>query len=502
MFKQYKLKNYKFILVMYVVILNVIGILLIGSAKPSVQSKQIFGMIAGLTIMVMLSLIDYNFILKFSWLIYFFMIGVLLLVMFAGDDAGGAQRWFEIGGFRFQPSELAKILIILFFAYFFMKHEEKINTPKVLISSFILAGIPLALILKQPDLSTTIVTALIFAALLFVAGLSYKIVVGVLAVSIPSAVILFTLLIQDKLPFIKSYQVTRVMAWLYPDDYPADAYQQQNSIMAIGSGQLWGKGLNNTDATSVKNGNFIPEPQTDFIFAVAGEELGFIGTVIIIILLLFITIECILIARKAKDTAGKMICCGFAALVGFQSLVNIGVASGVLPNTASICQLWSYIASIIIYRGGACIECWTTAEKILTGGNRIMNIGLIAHDSKKKLMQNFCIAYRGILSKNELYATGTTGRLIEEVTNLNVHKYLAGHLGGSQQLGAQIEHNEIDLVIFLRDPLTPKSHEPDVNNVVKLCDTHNIPLATNLATAELLIRALDRGDLEWREMYK
>ena len=145
MFKQYKLRNYKFILVMYVMILNVIGILLIGSAKPSVQSKQILGMIAGLTIMVMLSLIDYNFILKFSWLIYFFMIGVLLLVMFAGDDAGGAQRWFEIGSFRFQPSELAKILIILFFAYFFMKHEEKINTPKVLITSFILAGIPLAL---------------------------------------------------------------------------------------------------------------------------------------------------------------------------------------------------------------------------------------------------------------------------------------------------------------------------------------------------------------------
>ncbi|MDK2808045.1 MAG: methylglyoxal synthase [Clostridiales bacterium] len=131
-----------------------------------------------------------------------------------------------------------------------------------------------------------------------------------------------------------------------------------------------------------------------------------------------------------------------------------------------------------------------------------MNIGLIAHDAKKKLMQNFCIAYRGILVKNELYATGTTGRLIEEVTNLNVHKYLAGHLGGEQQLGAQIEHNEIDLVIFLRDPLNPKSHEPDVNNVVQLCDTHNIPFATNLATAELLIKALDRGDLDWREVVK
>lgn len=131
-----------------------------------------------------------------------------------------------------------------------------------------------------------------------------------------------------------------------------------------------------------------------------------------------------------------------------------------------------------------------------------MNIGLIAHDSKKKLMQNFCIAYRGILSKHTLFATGTTGRLVEEVTNLTVHKYLAGHLGGTQQLASQIEHNEMDLVLFLRDPLTPASHEPNVNDVVKLCDTYNIPLATNLATAELLVKALERGDLEWREMFR
>ncbi|MBP3206013.1 MAG: methylglyoxal synthase [Lachnospiraceae bacterium] len=131
-----------------------------------------------------------------------------------------------------------------------------------------------------------------------------------------------------------------------------------------------------------------------------------------------------------------------------------------------------------------------------------MNIALIAHDAKKKLMQNFCIAYRGILSKNELYATGTTGRLVEEVTNLTVHKYLAGHLGGEQQMCAQIEHNEIDLVIFLRDPLTRQKHEPEINNVMKLCDMYNIPLATNLASAELLIKSLDRGDLEWREIYK
>ena len=131
-----------------------------------------------------------------------------------------------------------------------------------------------------------------------------------------------------------------------------------------------------------------------------------------------------------------------------------------------------------------------------------MNIGLIAHDEKKKLMQNFCIAYRGILNKHDLYATATTGRLIEEVTNLTIHKYLAGPLGGSQQMGSQIEHNLLDMVVFLRGSQTKQPHEPDIFNIMHLCDIHNIPLATNLATAEMLIKALDRGDLEWREMYR
>ena len=131
-----------------------------------------------------------------------------------------------------------------------------------------------------------------------------------------------------------------------------------------------------------------------------------------------------------------------------------------------------------------------------------MNIGLIAHDSKKILMQNFCIAYRGILNKHTIYATGTTGRLIEEVTNLTIHKYLAGHLGGEKQRGAQIESNDRDLVLFLRDALTPKMHEPDADPVFRLCDIHNIPLATNVATAELLVKALERGDLDWRELVR
>ncbi|MBE6011896.1 methylglyoxal synthase [Anaeropeptidivorans aminofermentans] len=131
-----------------------------------------------------------------------------------------------------------------------------------------------------------------------------------------------------------------------------------------------------------------------------------------------------------------------------------------------------------------------------------MNVALMAHDNKKKLMENLCIAYRHILIKHELYATDTTGRLIEDNTNLSVHKFLSGHLGGEQQMGSLISHNDIDLVIFLRDPLQPFLADGDNNVVFKLCDIHNIPLATNLATAEALIMALDRGDLDWRNILK
>ena len=131
-----------------------------------------------------------------------------------------------------------------------------------------------------------------------------------------------------------------------------------------------------------------------------------------------------------------------------------------------------------------------------------MNIAFIAHDGKKRLMENLCIAYRHILSKHDLYATGTTGQIIEEATNLPVHKYLAGHLGGEHQLGAQIVQNDIDLLIFLRDPMMQRYVERDIDSVMRLCDVHNIPLASNLATAEALLLALERGDLDWRNVLK
>lgn len=134
-----------------------------------------------------------------------------------------------------------------------------------------------------------------------------------------------------------------------------------------------------------------------------------------------------------------------------------------------------------------------------------MNVGLIADDAKKKLMQNCCIAYRGILSRHQLYATGTTGRLIQEAAGLPVHKLLEGHVGGEQQMSAMIEQNQLDLILFFRDPDAGyglHNDHSDFTKVIRTCDIHNIPLATNIASAEILLKSLDRGDLDWREMYK
>lgn len=129
-----------------------------------------------------------------------------------------------------------------------------------------------------------------------------------------------------------------------------------------------------------------------------------------------------------------------------------------------------------------------------------MNIALIAHDTKKELMVQFCIAYCGVLSKHNLCATGTTGKMVAEATGLNVQLYLSGSQGGDQQIAARISCNEIDLLLFFRDPISVKPHEPNDMNLLRLCDVHNIPVATNIATAEALIHALERGDLNWRDI--
>lgn len=350
MLRQYHIKNYDFKLILLVGALTFIGIMTIGSANSEFQSNQIMGLTMGLFTMVIVSLIDYSFILKFSWLIYAANLALLILVATSlGESTNNSQRWINIMGIRFQPSELTKIILILFFAQFIMIHKNQISKFKYIVLSIILLLPPLLLVLNQPDLSTSIMIAVIFCVLMFVGGLEKRIVISIVSILIPAVIIFLILVVQEDQTLIEDYQRLRIMAWLYPDEYSnSTAYQQLNSIMAIGSGMLFGKGYKNNEITSVKNGNFISEPQTDFIFAIVGEEFGFIGTCGVIILILMIVLECISVARKAKDLAGTLIAMGVAALIGFQSFLNISVATGVLPNTGIPLPFVSYGLSSLL----------------------------------------------------------------------------------------------------------------------------------------------------------
>lgn len=343
--KPYKLKNYKFSLVITVLLISFLGILVVGSANESYQKKQIIGLIIGIIAMIVVSLIDYVWISGFYWLLYLASIFMLAVVLIPGVGVyvNGARRWISLGFTTFQPSELAKIFLIIFFAKFIMKHEHDLSERNTIIKAVILIAIPLLLILKEPNLSTTICTAVLFCFLMYIGGLSYRFIGTVLVVTIPVVIIFLSIAVQPDQKFLKDYQQARILAWLEPEEYASDeAYQQNNSVMAIGSGQLKGKGLNNNTTTSVKNGNFILEPQTDFIFAIVGEELGFLGCCLVIALLLLIVIQCIMIGAKAQDLCGKIISCGVGSLIGIQTFINVAVATQIFPNTGIPLPFVSY----------------------------------------------------------------------------------------------------------------------------------------------------------------
>ena len=352
--KPYHLKDVKFGLVISVIAISIIGVMVIGSAKQAVQGRQIIGLVAGVILMIILSMIDYVWLLNFYWILYGINIIALVCVKLFGTNVNGAQRWIDIGVTNFQPSELSKILVVLFFAKFLMNHEDDLSSAATILKAVGLIAPTLILIVLQPDLSTTLSIALVFCAMMYLAGLSYRFIGTLIAILVPVTIIFISIVVQPNQPFLHDYQQNRILAWLEPQKYASDeAYQQNNAIMAIGSGQLTGKGLNNNTTTSVKNGNFISEPQTDFIFAIVGEELGFVGCCIVIGLLLLIVVQCILIGLRAQDLAGRIICCGVAAQIGFQSFINIGVATGILPNTGIPLPFVSYgLTSLIsLYMG-------------------------------------------------------------------------------------------------------------------------------------------------------
>ncbi len=331
------LKNLNFILMICIIILSAIGVLAINSAtngEMSLVRKQIYGALFGVAMMVAISFIDYHTILKFSIIIYIGCLALLVMVLVYGFISHGARRWITLPVIgRFQPSEFVKIGLVLFFADYFGRNEEKKGRTNIMIPAFGLAMIPVVLILLEPDTSTTIIILVELACMFFVAGLSYKFIMIVLAIIIPVGAGFLLLVKNGMLSFLGDYRVGRLLAFFDKTQYVDENLQQNNSVMAIASGKLMGKGLNNTGLESVKNGNFLAEEQTDFIFAIIGEELGFIGSIAVIILFALAVFMCLRTARKAADIQGKVICTGIGMLLAMQSFTNIAVATGLFPNT-------------------------------------------------------------------------------------------------------------------------------------------------------------------------
>lgn len=343
-FKKYQLRSYNFRLVALLVITSIYSLLVVNSANSSYTTRQGIGMLLSFVVMIVVSFIDYNWIIKYYWLWYIISTILLLAVKLVGVSAKGAKRWLGVGSFTIQPSEFTKLILILVLAKLIQMYKEKLNTYKFVGVLAATAGFQLLLVLSQPDLSTTLLTFLICVVVIYCAGLEYRIIGRILAVAIPLIILVLAYIILDENQVIvKKYQRNRIMTFINSnydvgDDgedevSEDDTYQQNYAVQAIGSGQLSGKGLNNDDSTSLKNAGYIAEAQNDFIFAVIGEELGFIGSVFTILLIFLIVTECLITAAKAQNLAGRLICCGIAAYIGFQTFFNIGVVTWILPNT-------------------------------------------------------------------------------------------------------------------------------------------------------------------------
>ena len=342
-----KLGNFDYLLVFMVFCMAIIGIITIGSAnrintldigfnKEFLSSEfmnQIIWFLIGIVVMFFAAFIDYRYIARFYIPIYIFNIILLLLVLSPiVKSINGVKRWI----FGLQPSEFSKIFLIIFIAVFIDKHKEDINELKNLFILFLLVIIPVVLIQAQPSLSASLVILAILIFQIFAGNLDSKYIKTILIILLPIVILVSIDILTDKYFFLgkilKEYQIDRIRSIVSFDLTTTDSslYQTKNSAWAIGSGQLTGKGLFNGSMNQL---NYIPYSHNDFIFAVWGEEFGFIGCCTIILLSLGIIAKCLLIANKAIDTLGMLIVVGVVGMLSFQIFVNIGVASSLLPNT-------------------------------------------------------------------------------------------------------------------------------------------------------------------------
>ncbi len=341
------IKNFDFILFIIVIMATIFGIMMVSSATNNFDNsstyifKQVLSFVIGIILMFIVTIIDYNYIGSFWRIIYIVSVTFLVSVLFLGTgvEEWGATRVIQVWKFTIQPSEIVKIGFIITLAKHIDNVKENINDIRHILMILLHLMVPVILIHKQPDLGTQLALIFIFIGIIFIAGINLKYIIISIITAISLSPIAWFFLLSP-------YQKNRILTFLNPESDPLiTGYQVIQSKISVGSGQLLGKGLFKGTQTQL---GYLPAKHTDFIFAVIGEELGFLGCVFTIILLMIIIWRCISIARNSKDTFGSFICTGVASMFIFHTLENIGMCIGLTPVTGIPLPFISYGNSALI----------------------------------------------------------------------------------------------------------------------------------------------------------
>lgn len=351
------IRNFDFTLFITIILIIVFGLIILTSATHATMArgddpyahvkKQSISIVMGLVAIALLLRIDYSRFVKYAKFIYVLNILLLIAVKVIGEEHKGAQAWISIGSFSLQPSEFSKIAMVITFAVYLSTREGKLKKFTDLIPTFLFFGLPMLLILAQPDLGTALVFIAIYFGMLYVAGANPK---NLLALILIGAVLVAGVLVAQ-LGFgldkpLKPYQLDRLTIFVDPYEDPKGAgYHVIQSLVSLGSGGLWGKGLFKGTQTQL---NFLPEQKNDFIFSVVGEEFGFIGSILLLFLFYIFVVRGIKIAMKSKDMLGTLMATGIVSIIVFHLLVNIGMAAGIMPITGIPLPFFSYGGSSML----------------------------------------------------------------------------------------------------------------------------------------------------------
>jgi rod shape determining protein RodA len=306
------------------------------------HTKQLFYILGGLVAMFLFSKIDYHKLIDFVPWAYGVCLLALVAVLAVGQKVLGARRWVRVGHMQFQPSEWVKLVLIIAVARYFANLGGRSLTWRDIFKAFALVGVPLLLVLKQPDLGTSLTYTPILIAGLFLGGINFR---QALILSACGVVLVGAVWSSGKL--LKPYQKARLTSFINPDNDPrGTGYQLLQSKIAVGSGGIWGKGAEKGSQTQ---GDFLPIPHADFIFAAFGEEHGFVGALLVLLLYFLILMRLIQNAQTAADLSGSLIIMGIVAVLTFQIAVNVGMVIGFMPVTGIPLPLMSYGGSSVLF---------------------------------------------------------------------------------------------------------------------------------------------------------